>query len=52
MFIILVWFERSLTQLHTLDSKLRLPLTIKTDDVTWSLTNGHMLRGRWKSAVG
>ena len=37
---------KDLLPLHMLDSKLRLPLTIKTDDVTWSLTNGHMLRGQ------
>ena len=41
------WYGlKDLLPLLKLDDKLRLSSTIKTDDVTRSLNNGHMFRGQ------
>ena len=42
---------KDLLPLLKLDDKLRLSSTIKTDDVTRSLNNGHMFRGQVGSLV-
>ena len=46
------WYGlKDLLPLLKLDDKLRLSLTIKTDDVTRSLNNGHMFWGQVGSLV-